>query len=106
MVNVDSDNYIVGQEHTDLSLDLDALPIQLHHNSQLINETTGGNARNGQWANFLHQVNWALEQGYELNPGTLIITGALGQIRRDGHGQYKASYGMLGNIEFSPVEER
>jgi 2-keto-4-pentenoate hydratase/acetyl esterase/lipase len=105
-VNVDSDNYIVGKEYSDLSLDLDALPIQLHRNGKLINDTTGGNAYNGQWANFQHQVNWALEQGYELKPGTLIITGALGQIRKEGVGEYVASYGMLGKIEFSLVEEK
>ena len=105
VVNIASDNYIVGKEHMDLSIDLDALPIQLHRNGKLINSTTGGNARNGQWANFLHQVNWALEQGYELKPGALIITGALGQIRKDGVGKYKASYGMLGEIEFSLAEE-
>ena len=101
VVNVDSDNYIVGKEHTDLSLDLNSLPIQLHRNGQLINETTGGHARNGQWANFLHQVNWALEQGYTLKPGNLIITGALGKIRRDGPGNYKAKFGELGSIEFT-----
>ena len=105
VINVDSDNYIVGKENADLSLDLNALPIQLHRNGKLINETTGGNARNGQWVNFLHQVNWALEQGYELKPGTLIITGALGQIRREGVGEYKASFGMLGKIEFLLVGE-
>ena len=105
VVNIASDNYIVGKEHQDLSLDLDALPIQLHRNGKLINSTTGGNARNGQWANFLHQINWALEQGYELKPGTLIITGALGQIRREGVGKYEASFGMLGKIEFSLEEE-
>ncbi|MFT5466821.1 MAG: 2-keto-4-pentenoate hydratase [Verrucomicrobiales bacterium] len=99
--NVDSDNFIVGTASTDLTIDLDALPIQLFRGQQLLNETTGGDAKNGQWSNFLRQVNWAVEQGYELEPGHLVITGALGKIIRDGAGSYRATFGALGEIEFA-----
>ncbi len=103
--NVDSDHYIVGPRMEDLTIDLDALPIQLHKDGQLINETDGGDAHRGQWWNFLHQINWAVSQGYELKPGHLVITGALGQIRRDGAGEYRATYGELGTIEFCLIKE-
>lgn len=99
--NVDSDNYIVGEEHTDLTIDLDALSIQLTKDGGVINETTGGAAKNGQWANFLHQVNWAVRQNYfPLKSGNLIITGALGKINRTGKGDYEADFGELGDIKF------
>lgn len=98
--NVDSDNYIVGKGSTDLTIDLDALPIRLFRDEQLLNETTGGDAKGGQWANFLHQINWAIEQGYEFEPGQIVITGALGKIVKDGAGSYLATFGELGEIKF------
>jgi len=99
--NVDSDHYIVGEECTDLSINLDAIPVQLFHQEKMIHETTGGDAHRGQWWNFLHQVNWAVRQGYQVEAGHLIISGALGKIGRDGAGSYRATFGQLGTIEFS-----
>lgn len=102
--NVDSDHYIVGKGHTDLSLDLEALKIRLLEGGAVRNETTGGDARNGQWWNFLHQVNWAVRQGYPLEPGHLVITGALGKIHRADSGSFRAEFGELGVIEFELVK--
>ena len=100
-VNVDSDHYIVGTPSATLDLDLDAIPIRLRKDGAVVNETSGGNARHGQWWNFLRQVNWAVEQGYDLKPGHLVITGALGKIGRDGVGRYEADFGPLGTIRFA-----
>lgn len=102
--NVDSDLYLVGEEYRDLSLDLDAVAIRLERDGRPINETTGGAAKGGQWTNFLRQVNWAVAQGYDLRPGHLVITGALGKISREGTGDYRADFGPLGEIRFSLVE--
>ncbi len=102
--NVDSDHYIVGTPHLDLTLDLDALPIRLLEGDEVRNETTGGDARNGQWWNFLRQVNWAVRQGYQLQPGKLVITGALGKIHKADSGSFRAEFGELGMIEFELVK--
>lgn len=99
--NVDSDKYIVGEACVDLAVDLDSVPVKLYSGGRILNDTTGGDARNGQWWNFLRQVNWAVENGYSLSPGDLVITGALGKIVREGAGKYRAEYGQLGEIEFS-----
>jgi 2-keto-4-pentenoate hydratase len=99
--NVDSDHYIVGEQHTDLALDLDLISIQLFAGEMIINEARGGDAHRGQWWNFLYQVNWAIRQGYGVQPGQLFITGALGKIVKNGAGAYRATYGPLGIIHFS-----
>lgn len=101
--NVDSDHYIVGARHPDLSLDVDVLPIRLLESGEVKNETTGGDAKNGQWWNFLQQVNWAVRQGYKLEPGYLVITGALGKIYKADSGSFRAEFGVLGTIEFELV---
>ena len=99
--NIGSAHYIVGPRTTDLALNLDQLKIRLYCGKQLINETTGGAARRGQWWNFLYQINEALDRGYELEAGQLVISGALGEIRRDGVGDYRATFSQLGTIRFS-----
>jgi 2-keto-4-pentenoate hydratase/dienelactone hydrolase len=104
-VNVDSDNFIVGKLHPGTDLDLDALPIRLLRNGKPANETIGGNAKGGQWKNFLHQANWAIENGYTLEPGQIIISGALGKIGQDGEGYYEADFAKLGTISFSLAKE-
>lgn len=103
--NVDSDHFILGTETDDLSIDLDALPIRLLRGDEVLNQTTGGDAAGGQWSNFLHQVNWAVEQGYQLEAGHLVITGALGTIAKEGPGTYRADYGSMGSIEFTLSSE-
>lgn len=104
-INVGSAHYIVGPRSTKLDIDLDALRVQLYSEGKVINDTTGGAATRGQWWNLLHQVNHAVSEGYELREGQLIITGALGKIVRDGAGNYRATFGKLGTIEFSLVAE-
>lgn len=99
--NIGSAHYIVGPRTTDLALNLDQLKIRLYCGKQLINETTGGAAHRGQWWNFLYQINEALDRGYELGAGQLVISGALGEIRRDGVGDYRATFSDLGTIKFS-----
>ncbi len=98
--NVDSDHYIVGIPAEVGAVELDALEVRLWKGDELINETNGGDARRGQWWNFLHQVNWAIRQGYRLEPGQLVITGALGKIAKEGPGRYRANFGELGEIAF------
>ncbi|MDF1755768.1 MAG: fumarylacetoacetate hydrolase family protein [Verrucomicrobiales bacterium] len=104
VANVFSDNYIVGDAFTDLSIDIDAVTIQLFRENQIINETNGGDANNGQWWNFLYQVNWAIANSYTLKPGNLVITGALGKINKTGSGNYRADFGKLGEITFRLVK--
>lgn len=98
--NVDAAHYIVGKPHADPNLDLDTLPVRLLEDGEVRNETTGGDAKNGQWWNFLQQVNWAVRQGYKLEPGMLVITGALGTIHKAEAGRFRADFGPLGLIEF------
>jgi 2-keto-4-pentenoate hydratase len=103
--NVGADHFILGQRHEDLDLDLDALPIRLSKDGDIVHATTGGDAKRGQWWNFLHQVNWAVEQGYRPQPGHLVITGALGKIHKADRGAFHADFGELGSIEFELVAE-
>ena len=99
--NITSANYIVGPETNPRSVDPDTLKISLKRNGKLLHETTGSTAANGQWHNFLHQINHAVQLGYPIKKGHLIITGALGKIAKGQPGHHVANFGSLGTIEFT-----
>ncbi len=99
--NIGSNNYIVGPKTPPASVDPDTIKITLKRDGEVLHETTGGTAAGGQWSNFLHQVNHALQQGYSIKKGHIIITGALGKIAKGRPGRHTASFSTLGNIEFT-----
>ncbi|MED5279451.1 MAG: hypothetical protein VYD86_10055 [Verrucomicrobiota bacterium] len=103
--NVLSANYIVGRRNPVAKVNLNRATIRLARRlakgDEEKNKTTGAAAHRGQWQNLLHQVNHALGQGREIQPGHLILTGALGKITLAEPGDWTADFGELGKIEFS-----
>ena len=75
-------------------IDADGIKISLSRDG-VINDGGRLDCRWGQWDNAVFQVNKALEQGYEVEKGQIIMTGSLGKIvpaelgdhatRYDGH---------------------
>jgi len=100
-MNVMSKLYIMGTMFDPTTVDPDAVKVRLYSGDQLVHETTGAEAKNGQYWNLMQQINHALEQGYEVVPGQLIITGALGTIHRQAPGEFRAEWEGWGEIEFS-----
>jgi 2-keto-4-pentenoate hydratase len=98
--NIGSHQFIVGEEHSPQDLDVNALAIRLGRDGETLHETTGGSANGGQWANLRSIMNQITGQGYVIRSGTMIISGALGQVHPGESGKYRADYGKLGLIEF------
>ena len=103
--NVLSANYIVGRRNPVAKVNPNRATIRLARRlakgDEEKNKTTGAAAHRGQWQNLLHQVNHALGQGREIQPGHLILTGALGKITPAEPGDWTADFGELGKVEFS-----
>jgi len=99
--NVMSANYIVGRLNSVAKTNPEKVTIRLAKGGAKKNKTTGAAAHRGQWRNLLHQVNHALGQGYSIQSGHLIITGALGKIIPAERGDWSADFGELGKIDFS-----
>lgn len=102
--NFGSYKYIVGEEVPVSKVDPDKISVSLNQGSQMLNESVGASAKNGQWRNLLHQVNHAIDQGYAIENDQIIITGALGKVITAKPGHYKAEYSGLGSIEFTITE--
>jgi 2-keto-4-pentenoate hydratase len=69
-------------------------------NSEVVNQGKGTDALAGQWKAALWLVNTMVKQGWKIEPGHIIITGALGRMVPGKPGNYIADYGNLGTITF------
>lgn len=98
--NVVAKQFIMGVPQAMDKEDLNTLTVKLFHDSQLINEGQGANALGDQWQALLWLVNQRITQGWSIEPGQLIITGALGKMLPAKRGRYLADYGHLGKITF------
>ncbi|MCH2207620.1 MAG: FG-GAP-like repeat-containing protein [Lentisphaerales bacterium] len=98
--NVGADQYLVGQAFPE-GVEADSLNISLFKDNEELTRAVGSVADGGQWANVLFQVNHAVQQGYKVKQGQLIITGSLGKIKPADAGNYTVLYEGYSEIKFS-----
>lgn len=98
--NIGAVMFIVGEKQKINNQDLNALQVTLKRNGEVINQGKGTDALTGQWKAALWLVNTMVKQGWKIEPGHIIITGALGRMVPGKPGNYTAEYGNLGTITF------
>ena len=98
--NIGSAQFIVGEKQKINNLDLNALQVTLKRNSEAVNQGKGTDALGDQWKAALWLVNTMVKQGWKIEPGHIIITGALGRMVPGKPGNYITNYGPLGTITF------
>lgn len=100
--NVGSNLFIVGETVDPTSIpNPDDLVVTLLHNGEVMHETTGADARDGQAQNLMNLINQIVDQGHVIHQGDIIISGSLGGAHPAEQGSYSASFGELGMIEFT-----
>ena len=82
------------------AFDLNAVEVTLSRDGETVNTGKGTDALGDQWQAALWLVNTTLEHGWTIEPGQLIITGALGNMIPGKSGRYIADYGDMGTIAF------
>ena len=65
------------------------------------NQGKAEDAMGDQWKALLWLVNGAIEKGYTIEPGQVLITGALGNMIPAKEGKYEGNYGPLGPLSFT-----
>lgn len=75
--------------------------VSLFRNGNLLHEGKATDSLGDQFKAAAWIINSALAQGYSINPGQLLMTGALGVTHPPEQGSYRADYGDFGFIEFS-----
>jgi 2-keto-4-pentenoate hydratase len=98
--NIGAAQFIVGEKQEIKNPDLDALQVTLKRNGEVVNQGKGADALAGQWKAALWLVNTMVKQGWKIEPGHIIITGALGRMVPGKPGNYIAEYGSIGTIPF------
>ena len=98
--DVSASEMIAGQTQKVHYFDPDTISVTLWYNGELIHRGIGNEAMGNQWKAALWVINTMITQGYTFEPGSIIITGALGGMEKGKPGHYIADYGMFGSISF------
>lgn len=89
---IGSKNFLIGKPHSLAEINPDAVKITLTHNGNLVNEGKGPDALGGQWEALLWLVNTMVKQGYKIETGQYLLTGALGKMIPAQPGKYEADF--------------
>jgi|GEM_PF-191828 len=100
-VNVRSAGYIVGEPVPANGSDLREVPFEFSKNGETLHRATGAECWKGPWETGLRLAQFAHRQGIILEPGQLIICGALGEIHPGAKGDYLLDAGTMGKIRFT-----
>ncbi len=98
--NVCSGNYIIGKSKFLDGYEMDELTAELYWFEDLVNAGQGTEVYGGPLGSALWLVNKALELGYEIEAGHILLTGAIGEMIPAQIGVYKANFGKLGMLTF------
>jgi len=102
--NLASHQFAIGEP---LSLkqinNINLIETELEHDSKTLFKGKASDALGDQWLALEWLVGHLLESGYKLKAGDLLITGSLGKMVPAETGNYRASFGPLGNIDFQIV---
>lgn len=90
--NVAAAKYIVGEFVSPRQRDPNAVDIRLTCNDKEMFTGKGSDSLGDQWRAALWLVNKTLEQGWKIEPGQILLTGALGKMLPGATGHCVASY--------------
>jgi 2-keto-4-pentenoate hydratase len=90
--NVAAAKYIVGDFVSPLEHDPNAVDVRLVCNDQEMFTGSGRDSLGDQWRTALWLVNRMVAQGWRLEPGQILLTGALGKMLPGATGRCVASY--------------
>lgn len=103
--NVSSKRFIIGtpseQKKFLAENALDAISAELRCNDRAINVGKATDVMGSQWQAALWEVNKLLKLGYRMEPGQVLITGAMGRMVPAMPGNCVADFGAFGTIAFS-----
>ena len=103
--NVIAKQFIIAKGKPIDEININLIQTKLYHNSTNLLIAKSGEVMNDQWQALLWLVNRMLDNGWTIEPGQVLITGAIGKMLPAQLGSYKATFSALGNIEFTVVEE-
>jgi len=98
--NISSRAFILGKPTKVDKINTDDIRVTLNLNVEIVNKGRGSDLTGGQWDTLLWLVNNVVSEGWEIEPGQVLITGTLGEVVKARKGHYIATFGSLGVIDF------
>ena len=98
--NVSAAEFIVGDERSLEGLDPNQVAVTLTLDGKATGRGVGSDAMGDQWKAARWLVNTIVRHGWEIEPGAVLLTGALGKMLPGKPGTYSADFGALGTIAF------
>ena len=102
--NITSAAYIVGEPVDPAAVDLKSVELAFTKDGQPVHVGKGADNWQGPWETAWWLAGFAARQGIDLQPGQIIICGALGTIPPGQPGTYQLDAGKLGKIHFTITE--
>ena len=75
--------------------------VKLLLNEHVVNEGRSSALFGDEWFGLMWLVNAVLAQGYTIEPGSILITGVMGEMLPAQVGKYQGSWGPLGEINWT-----
>jgi 2-keto-4-pentenoate hydratase len=98
---VSSAKYIVGPKIPADKVDVTKVEVTLNHDGAVANQGKAADALGDQWKALLWLVNGVIAQGWTIEPGQILITGALGNMIPGKPGKYEGDWGPLGKLSWT-----
>lgn len=98
--NVATHRFLVGRGLPIANVDPNAVTVSCTMGTNVVNTGRGSDAMGNQWRALRWLVNNVVGQGWAVEPGQILITGALGNMIPGAPGRYRADFGELGSLEF------
>lgn len=92
--------YMLGTTLTTQAIDLSSITATLKRDGLQLGQGRGSDAMGDPWQAALWLVNKAIALGYRIEPGYVLLSGALPAPYDGLPGRYQADFGTLGQIEF------
>jgi len=93
--------YIVGKRIPVGQTNVDKVDVTLTCDGAVVNQGKASDVMGDQWKAVLWLVNGVVAQGWTLEPGQIIITGAMGNMIPGKPGKYEGDWGPLGAVSWT-----
>ncbi len=98
---VASAKYIVGPRFPADKVDVGKVDVTLTLDGNVVNQGNAADALGDQWKALLWLVNGVVAQGWTIEPGQILITGAMGNMIPGKPGKYEGDWGPLGKLSWT-----
>lgn len=93
--------YIIGPRIPADKVDVSKVEVALTCDETVVNQGKAADTLGDQWKALLWLVNGTVEQGWAIEPGQILITGAMGNMIPGKPGKYAGDWGPLGKLSWT-----